>query len=171
LIRISGFPLYNSIRPVILTRFPSRPERIGDFRDWGSVRYPAGKSLVRVGSSDVEERVSAFGSEHLRNRAFHCRPFVDVGRCFVGWNDSGGLGVTAREERTTNDEERKAARELAHAFSESEAHTCGTGPNVQLDRKSIMTRRESIPCFLQASSSFLSARFTRCWYSANPGGG
>jgi hypothetical protein len=27
------------------------------------------------------------------------------------------------------------------------------GPNAQLDRKSNMTRQESIPCFLQASSS------------------
>jgi hypothetical protein len=32
LIRISGFPLYISIRPVILTRFPSMPLSIGDLK-------------------------------------------------------------------------------------------------------------------------------------------
>jgi hypothetical protein len=31
LIRISGFPLYVSIRPVILTHFPSMSESLGDF--------------------------------------------------------------------------------------------------------------------------------------------
>lgn len=38
--------------------FKTREDR--RFRDWGSVRDPAGESLVGISGTDIEERVSAF---------------------------------------------------------------------------------------------------------------
>jgi len=42
------------------------------------------KVLVRIAGTDVKERIAAFGSEHLRDDAFHRCVFVDVCRCFLG---------------------------------------------------------------------------------------
>ena len=59
--------------------------------------------MIRIFRADIRKCVAALGGENLRNHTFDGRPCVDVGRCFVGWDDCDGLGVTARKERATND--------------------------------------------------------------------
>jgi hypothetical protein len=86
LIRISGFPSYISIRPMILTCFPST------YRGLRRRRNPAGERLVGVRGADIEESVSARGSEDLCHYSLNGGVLANVRRGFVGGNDGGGLG-------------------------------------------------------------------------------
>src|SRR5207253_30862 len=59
-IRISGFPLYISIRPVILTCFPSIPESSGEFDTGDAGEMQPVKVLVGITGADIQKRVAAF---------------------------------------------------------------------------------------------------------------
>jgi hypothetical protein len=92
LIWISGFPLYISIRPVIFTCLPSIPDSIGDLFT-GDV---GGIQPVKVWLEYVAPIFRNMFPALLVN-TFATTPstvcvFAHVRCCFVGQNDSCGLG-------------------------------------------------------------------------------
>jgi hypothetical protein len=50
----------------------------------------AGEGLVGIGSSDIEERVTAFGCERFCNDALNRRVLVNMRSCFVSLDDCRG---------------------------------------------------------------------------------
>jgi hypothetical protein len=50
--------------------------------------------------ADIEERVTAFGSEYLRNDAFHGCVFADATGRKIGWNDGSALVFEGAQAQT-----------------------------------------------------------------------
>ena len=103
MIRISGFPLYISIRPEILTCFPSMSDSSADFETGDAGGIQPVKVWLRIACADVQEGVAAFRCEDLGDDSFNRRVFADVCCCFVGWGNGRRLGLGGRKNRLRND--------------------------------------------------------------------
>jgi hypothetical protein len=100
LIRISGFPLYISIRPVIFTRLPSIPNSSGDLftGDAGGIQ-PVNVWWNTRPLREWLQRSSLLKAETLSSISAAAYPIRRRGRRKIGWNN--GRGLSLNERRTT----------------------------------------------------------------------